>query len=347
MTTKPRSAGNAAPETKTNGNGNGASTGQEIRPITDWEKRRNHLRGLLTQKGFQSLLQSAIPSHVQLDPRSLAWQAITIIETPNQEGVQPIFACTDASICRAVLKAATAGLQFQGEAFLIPYADECTFMASVWGELHVVQRSGKVKRVWADVIYEADDYRIVRGLNPMLEHDITESFALDGANYPIGDGPLVHVADKGRGAALCSYACAELDTGVLQWTIMTEAECAQARKASKSAKSTAHMLWPDEMRKKMSLRRLMKTLPKSPDYRDVAEIEKAEFLEPEIERGLKTVIETTGEVTSRVLEPPRPSMGDDLTEQLRRSTEAQEAVKVAPAAQQTELPKSRDPGQGG
>lgn len=335
--------------TKRNGNGNGngepkPSNGQELRPPTDWERRRNHLRGLLTNKGFLGLLESAIPKAVQLDPRSLAWQAIVIIETPNDKGEQPLMACTDASICRAVLKAATAGLQFQGEAYLIPYGDECTFMASVWGELHVVQRSGKLKSVWTDVIYEADEYRIVRGLNPDLVHEITGSFHLPGANYPIGDGPKVSLADKGRGAVLCAYACAELEDGAVQWSIMLESEMALARNQSKSANSPAHKNWGDEMRKKMALRRAMKSWPKAPDSIDVAELERADTLTEAQERGLRTVIETTGEPGAKVLDPPKPSMGDDLAEQLRRSTEANEARVPANSAA-PEQQRTREPGE--
>jgi recombination protein RecT len=334
-----------------NGNGGNANaepkpSGQEIRPITEWEKRRNHLRGLLTTKGFLGLLESAIPRAVQLDPRSLAWQAIVIIETPNDKGEQPLMACSDASICRAVLKAATAGLQFQGEAYLIPYGEECTFMASVWGELHVVQRSGKLKRVWTDVIYEADDFRIVRGLNPDLIHEITESFGLPGANYPIGDGPKVPLSEKGRGAVLCAYACAELEDGAVQWSIMLESEMALARSTSKSANSPAHKNWGDEMRKKMALRRAMKSWPKAPDSIDMAELERADTLNDDQERGLRTVIDTTGEPSAKVLEPPRPSMGDDLAEQLRKSTEANETAKVPVHAAQppVEANRGREPG---
>jgi phage RecT family recombinase len=337
--------------TKRNGNGNAGSepkpgNGQEIRQLTEWEKRRNHLRGLLTNKGFLGLLESAIPKAVQLDPRSLAWQAIVVIETPDKDAQFPLMACTDASICRAVLKAATAGLQFQGEAFLIPYGEECTFMASVWGELRVVQRSGKLKRVWTDVIYEADEYRIVRGLNPDLIHEITGSFHLPGSNYPIGEGPKVSLAEKGRGAVLCAYACAELEDGVVQWGLMLESEMALARSQSKSANSPAHKNWGDEMRKKMALRRSMKSWPKAPDSIDVAELERAETLTSDQERGLRTVIDTTGEPSSKVLDPPRPSMGDDLAEQLRKSTEANEArVPVGGAAQ--EAPRAREPGEEG
>lgn len=323
-------------------NGNGAKDEKRERPYN------LVVRDALCAPKFVQLLTRAIPTGVQLDPMALVWQAINVIETPDERtGELKLLACDLPSIRRAVLKAATLGLQFQGECYLIPYGANCNFQTSIWGEIHIVERTGRLKNVWADVIYEADPYRIVRGMNPELFHDITSTWGLPGSNIPIGDTKeIIEVGKGGRGRPLGAYACAKLDDGEVRWAAISEAEMAVARGNAASKGSPAHRDWPDEMRKKMAFRRAQKTWPHVPLLATAQALEGDGDLDETKESALRTITVEGQPVAAQVtaaLEAPKPRPGDDLVSELRnRQRETAPARReTAPAEVRPQAPPER------
>jgi recombination protein RecT len=268
------------------------------RPKSALQLRKDELLRMLTRPAFLHLVERSIPAGVQLDPSRLIYQAFHVLCTPDERtGEFKLLACENASIARAVLKAATLGLEFHGQAFLIPYGSQCTFMSSVWGELARVQRTGQLKRCWAEVVYEADEFEIVVGESPKLVHVLTKSITLPGANIPIGAvKEIVKREQGGRGAPLFAYACGELPSGVVIWDYMLESEMAVARSLAASSNSPAHRNWGDEMRSKMALRRAMKKWPHGAELaRQLQELEGTGRLGEQTEQDLAQVIESTVE----------------------------------------------------
>lgn len=331
---------------KQNGNG----TAPEEKKEEYWQTVRRALTGSM----YLGLIERAIPKGVQLDPLALVWQAVNVIETPNEKGECPLLMCDLQGIRRAVLKAATLGLQFQGECYLIAYGGTCNFQTSIWGEIHIVERTGRLKNVWADVIYESDPYKIVRGLKPDLFHDITDTWGRPGANIPIGETKgVVSVESGGRGRPLGSYACAELDDGVVRWAVMSEAEMAIARGNASSRNSPSHRDWPDEMRKKMAFRRAQKTWPHTPLLATALAIEGDVALDEKTEADLRsTAITTDGKPVQAVaqLEAPKQTMGDTLLKELKNRKKGTEQQELVPNERKSDPPpppaqQQREPGE--
>lgn len=317
------------------------------------EKEEYHItvRKALTGKNFVELCARAIPRGVQLDPLALVWQAISVIETPQESGRDafPLLACDVNSLRRAVLKAATLGLQFQGECYLIAYGGTCNFQTSIWGELHIVERTGRLKDVWADVIYESDPYRVVLGERRELFHDVTSTFGLPGANIPIGEqNQIVEVAAGGRGRPIGAYACARFDDDSIRWDIISEAEMTIARNMASSKNSPAHRNWPDEMRKKMALRRAQKKWPHMPLIATAMQLEGDAKFDDATERAILTVDGQSIPSGAPALAPKTTNVGDMLAQELkakREQRESEPAPTVAPAAQAEPAPRIREPGE--
>jgi phage RecT family recombinase len=304
------------------------------RPKSPLQIRKDELLKMLTRPAFLQLVERSIPQGVPLDPTRLIYQAFHLLCTPDERtGEFKLLACENASIARAVLKAATLGLEFHGQAFLIPYGAQCTFMSSVWGELARVQRTGQLKRCWAEVVYEADEFEIIVGESPKLVHVLTKSITLPGANIAIGDvKAIVKKENGGRGAPLFAYACGELPNGVVIWDYMLEAEMALGRSLAASSNSPAHRNWGDEMRSKMALRRAMKKWPHGAELsKQLHELEGTGRLDDVAERDLAQVIESTVEdVDGRVPTPAAAAEG---------AQPAQEPAQPAPKGPPAQLPE--------
>jgi recombinational DNA repair protein RecT len=269
---------------------NGNPDKAEQAPTLD--ERKGRLRKLLTQPAVVTLVRRAVPPGVLLDPLRLLWQALQLIETPDDQGVYRLMSCTNESIVRAVLKCASVGLEFtQGQAYLIPYGDQASCDFGVWGYVSIADRSGKVKRIWSDVVYESDPFRIVRGERPVLEHDITGSWALPGSNTPIGESAKQGVAlDKGgRGLALGAYACCELLDGTVRWEAVPEAVLTVIRQQARSKDSPSHKRFGDDMRRKIAVKRAAKLWPRGVVDHAI-EAEENERMDHETERQ---IVETT------------------------------------------------------
>jgi recombinational DNA repair protein RecT len=329
------------------------SNQKDAPPAEEKEPYHVTVRKALTGGSFIKLCERAVPRGVELDPLALVWQAINVIESPQDGGrdAYPLLSCDVQSIRRSVLKAATLGLQFQGECYLIAYGGTCNFQTSIWGELHIVERTGRLKDVWADVIYESDPYRIVLGERRELFHDVTDTFGRPGANIPIGEpDAVIPVTEGGRGHPIGAYACADLGEKVIRWDIMSEAEMAVARRMASSKNSPAHKNWPDEMRKKMALRRAQKKWPHTPLTIKSLQLEGDAKFDDETERQILTVEGQSASVQVPALNSkPATSVGDMLTQELKAKKEQRESVAPAENAQQPPAeqagPRMREPGE--
>lgn len=183
------------------------------------------------------------------DPSRWTRVFINALESSDQD----LLACTDGSIARALIHSAEVQLEVGGpypHAYLIPYNNtkqntvELQFQISVWGYTELVRRAG-VRKVWADVVYESDEYECVSGT----------------AGKQIIHKPCWFDARKDRGNLLGSYACAILANGETVFEPVSWEELEQARRANRG-KSPAWDTWPEQQYQKVALKRLSKYLPK-------------------------------------------------------------------------------------
>jgi len=162
--------------------------------------------------------------------------AIAISENPDLSN------CTRKSLFLATVAAAELGLDFckaKGWAYLVPYKGEAKFMPGYRGFIELITRPGKIIKVEAEVVYEADDFSMGKGTNPHIKHI---------PNIKGNSGEFVG-----------AYAVATFFNSMKQFEFIPADEVGKIRMKCKTENIWSE--WPGEMRRKTAVRRLAKYLP--------------------------------------------------------------------------------------
>ena len=173
-----------------------------------------------------------------MDADRMARLALTVLrQTPK------LAKCNPQSFAGALLTAAALGLEpgVNGEAYLVPYGQECQFIIGYQGYCKLFWQNPLARHIDAQAVYANDDFDYAYGLEPRL----------------------VHRPAKGeRGEVIYFYAVATLSTGGSSFVVLTPAEVRKLRggKTGTSGNIADPMLW---MERKTVLRQLIKTLPRS------------------------------------------------------------------------------------
>lgn len=183
-------------------------------------------------------LQRALPKHMTGD--RMARIALTQVRLNRQ-----LAACDPRSFAAALLTAASLGLEpgVNGEAYLVPYGNECTLIVGYQGYAKLFWQHPLAKHIDAQAVFENDDFDYAYGLSPHLTHKPAR-----------GD----------RGEVIYYYAVAALSTGAQAFVVLTPDEVKQLRggRVGPSGKIADPMRW---MERKTAVRQLVKMLPKSAD----------------------------------------------------------------------------------
>jgi len=153
------------------------------------------------------------------------------------------------SVLDAVINVALTGLTLNPElklGYLIPRKGKMYFMASYMGKKEIVIRSGMVKDVWVELVYENDEFDAVGGSDRKLYHK---------PKY-FGD----------RGKVVGGYWQAILHNGEKPFGVMDVARIEEIKKRSEAVKSGKGSPWDtdeEEMMKKTILNWGFKSLPKT------------------------------------------------------------------------------------
>lgn len=166
-----------------------------------------------------------------------------------------LLACSAESIYSSLMDASQLGLEpFTGLnlSYIIPYrngktgVNEAKFIPSYRGMIELARRTGQIKSIDADVVYEKDRWEVEKGLTPKLVH------------VPLYDG-------KDRGKPVLVYAIARFKDGGYQFEVMTIQQVEFVRTKSKSSNSGPWVEFWDEMARKTCLKKLLKLCPMSTD----------------------------------------------------------------------------------
>lgn len=205
--------------------------------------------------------------------------------------------CTPESFAGALLTASALGLEpdVNGEAYLVPYMGECTFIPGYQGLAKLFYQHPLARQLDCEAVRDGDHFEYRKGTQPFLDHRPT-----------LGNkGPIV-----------AYYAVATLTTGAVAFVVLTpdEVKALRGGKEGPSGRIPDPQKW---MERKTVLRQLFKLLPKSTTlqvaldadersgtelYRDRltdAGVEPARIEGPAVPAGVDP---TTGEVT--VEDPP-------------------------------------------
>lgn len=152
--------------------------------------------------------------------------------------------CTGHSLLQASMTAAELGLDCSGtmgQAYLVPYKKQATFIPGYRGLVELARRSGDVNSIYARVVCSNDHFVQRWGDNETIEH------------RPPDCGE--------RGQPIGAYAIAVFKDGTRQREYMTHTEIEKIRSQSKAGNFGP---WKDhwnEMARKTVVRRLCKYLP--------------------------------------------------------------------------------------
>jgi recombination protein RecT len=187
-------------------------------------------------------IKKALPAH--LDADRIARIAMTLISTNRA-----LAECTPESFLGALMTASQLGLEPGplGEAYLVPYGKQVTFIPGYRGLIKLAYQSGMVKRIGAHIVHENDAFDYSLGTHPTLKH-------------------RPDMLKPGR--AIGVYAVATLASGETPFVVLAVDEIEAIRRRSRAAKNGPWVTDWDAMARKTAVRQLARWLPLSPDLRD-------------------------------------------------------------------------------
>lgn len=163
--------------------------------------------------------------------------------------------CTPQSFLGAMMNAAQLGLEPNtplGQAYLIPFENrkkgvtECQFQIGYKGLIDLAYRSGEVKMIDAQTVYENDEFEYELGIDPVLKHK---------------------PARTNRGNPIYFYATFKLTNGGQGFQVMSiEDVQAHAKKYSKTYNNGPWQTNFEEMAKKTVLKKLLKYAPLKTEF---------------------------------------------------------------------------------
>ncbi len=231
-------------------------------------------KGLKTQdlKGifelYKDQIAQALPKH--LTPERVIQLATTLVAR-NPE----IAECTPPSIIGAVMQASILGFEpvnALGQCYFVPFRNKKTgkreiqFIVGYKGLIELARRSDQIKTIYAQAVYENDEFEFEYGLDPKLYHK---------------------PALENRGEFTHAYAVAKFTNGGYAFEVMSKSDIDKIRASSQAGSSSFSPWnnWYDEMAKKTVLRRLSKILPMRVDIAKQVESDEKIINTDSFERG--------------------------------------------------------------
>jgi len=225
------------------------------KPQTVKDKRED-IKALLLSK--QDEIAKVVPRHLTAD-RLIN---IFLLATSRQPA---LLECTQFSLVNAFLQSVELGLPLgnvTAMAWIIPFRNsktgkrEAQFIPSYRGLADLARRSGEVTNIYAEVVYENDQFDYTTGSFPKIVHK-----------------PVI-VGERGEPIAV--YAVAHIKHAEYPQCVVLTIEDVEKVKASSKAKSSGPWVdWWEEMAKKTAIKRISKTLPLNSDYAYALEIDNA------------------------------------------------------------------------
>lgn len=193
-------------------------------------------------KSMQTEIKKALPSVIT--PERFTRMTLSALSVNPK-----LQMCSPKSFLGAMMTAAQLGVEPNtalGQAYLIPYKNECQFQLGYKGLIDLAYRSGEVSIIQAHEVRENDDFTYELGLDPKLKH------------IP---------AKENRGNTIAYYAMFKTKSGGYGFEVMSIDDVRSF--AIKNSKSYMNGPWQtnfDEMAKKTVLKRVLKYAPMKSDF---------------------------------------------------------------------------------
>lgn len=199
-----------------------------------------------TIKDYINVMQGEIAKAL---PKVMTPERFTRIALSAVSNTPKLAECTPQSFLAAMMNAAQLGLEPNtplGQAYLIPYKNQCQFQIGYKGMIDLAYRSGEVKTLMAQTVYENDEFDFSFGLEPTLKH------------VP---------AKSNRGKPIWFYAVFKLVNGGQGFEVMSVEDVKEhAKKYSKAYNSGPWQTNFEEMAKKTVLKKALKYAPLKTEF---------------------------------------------------------------------------------
>ncbi|NMM21549.1 MAG: recombinase RecT [Rhodoferax sp.] len=163
-------------------------TNQTLSPVAAFSKTLDRMK---------SQIALALPKHMSAD--RMARLALTAFSTSKA-----LQNCKTDSILASLMTATQLGLEpgINGQGYLIPYKDTCTFVPGWKGLVDLVSRAGRAT-VWTGAVYEGDKFDYQLGDEPFCRHKPGDSEGNFTHVYAIGrvkdaQMPVIEVWTRGK-----------------------------------------------------------------------------------------------------------------------------------------------------
>lgn len=188
-------------------------------------------------------------------PQVMTPERFTRIALSAVSNTPKLGGCTPQSFLGAMMNAAQLGLEPNtplGQAYLIPFENrkkgitECQFQIGYKGLIDLAYRSGEVKMIDAQTVYENDEFEYELGMDPVLKHK---------------------PARTNRGNPIYFYATFKLTNGGQGFQVMSIEDVQDhAKKYSKTYNNGPWQTNFEEMAKKTVLKKLLKYAPLKTEF---------------------------------------------------------------------------------
>ncbi len=221
----------------------------QVTKKSDIQNNHNTIRDMLDK--LKPQMAMAMPSH--MTPDRMVRIALTELRKSPK-----LCECDPLSFVASVMLCGQLGLEIGvlGEAYLVPYKTQCTFILGYKGMISLARRSGEILSISAHCVYENDEFDYWYGLNEDIKHK---------------------PALTNRGCLIAVYAVAKLKGGGYQFDVLTKEDIDLIKSRSKASNFGPWVTDYNEMARKTAIRRLFKYLPAS------VEMQKAVAFEEQLE----------------------------------------------------------------
>lgn len=200
------------------------------------------------------MIDRMVPQMAKAAPTHVSAERMARIATTAVRVTPKLGQCSPASFLGALMAAATLGLEVNtplGHAYLLPFESrkrgvECQLIVGYKGMMELARRSGVVRSIRATVVRSCDEFKVVEGLHPTLEHR-----------------PSMDAAERAKAPLTYVYAVAHLADGEPVFVWLSKAEVDKRRARSRAAQSGPWVTDYEAMAMKTAVRVLFPWLPQS------------------------------------------------------------------------------------
>lgn len=188
-------------------------------------------------------IAKALPAHMNAE--RMARIGLTVIRQTPALG-----RCEPASLLGALMTCAQLGLEPGplGEAYLVPYGNQVTFIPGYRGLIKLAWQSGQLTSIAAHTVHANDEFDYEYGLDPKLVHK---------------------PALKNRGEVIAVYAAAVFKNGGSAFIVMSIEDVEAIRTRSRASANGPWKTDYDAMARKTAVRQLIRWLPLSSELANV------------------------------------------------------------------------------